>query len=166
VGAVAKNSILCASAPLREVLKALFVLTFVAGCGPSGQVKVYPVKGRVSFEGKPMVGGGAISFVPVNDQAGKTAGGVIKPDGTYELGTYKEADGSMAGEFRVTVFQETAQEQLATPDGTAPVATAKPDVAQADRIPLVYMNDRETPLRATVEAKPANEINFELKRQP
>jgi hypothetical protein len=129
-------------------------------------VKVYPVKGKVNFEGKPMVGGGAISFVPINDQKGKTAGGVIKPDGTYELGTYREADGSMAGEFRVTIFQETAQEQVATPDGTAPAAASKPDVPQVDRIPLVYMNDRETPLKATVEAKPDNEISFDLKRQP
>ena len=142
------------------------VLIAIVGCGPSGQVKVYPVKGLVKFEGKPMVGGGAISFVPVSEQAGKTAGGIIKPDGTYELTTYRDGDGSMTGEFRVAIFQETAQEQVATPDGTAPVAAAKPDVPQADRIPLVYMNDRETPLKANVEAKTVNEINFDLKRQP
>lgn len=145
---------------------AALLLVVGAGCGPSGQVKVYPVQGKVMFEGKPLVGGGAISFVPLSEQAGKTAGGVIQPDGTYQLGTYKEADGSMVGEFRVTVFQETAQEQVATPDGAAPAAAAKPAVAQADRIPFVYMSDRETPLRATVEAKPLNELNFELKRQP
>jgi hypothetical protein len=156
----------CASAPLRAILPLILFGFLWVGCGPSGQVKVYPVKGRVNFEGKPMMGGGSISFVPLTDQAGKAAGGVIKPDGTYEVGTYAEADGSMAGEFKVTVFQETAQEQVATPDGTAPAAASKPDVPQADRIPLVYMSDRETPLRATVEAKPANEINFELKRQP
>jgi hypothetical protein len=163
---VRSHSILCVSAPLREILPVLFILTLFVGCGPSGQVKVYPVKGRVNFEGKPMMGGGAISFVPVNEQPGKTAGGVVKPDGTYELSTYRESDGSMAGEFRVTIFQETAQEQVATPDGTAPAAAAKPDVALTDRIPLVYMNDRETPLKAMVEAKPLNEINFDLKRQP
>src|SRR6185436_4216757 len=78
-----------------------------SGCGPAGQVKTYPVKGRVTFEGKPMVGGGAISLIPLVDQPGKTAGGTIQPDGTYVLGTYKDADGSMTGEFRVVVFQET-----------------------------------------------------------
>src|SRR5689334_2093352 len=71
-------------------------LVFVSACSTSGNVKVYPVKGRVMFAGKPMVGGGSISFIPKNEQAGKTAGGIIQPDGTYVLGTYTEADGSMA----------------------------------------------------------------------
>ena len=139
-------------------------ISFLVGCSPSGQVKVYPVKGRVNFDGKPMVGGGGISFVPKTGQAGKTPGGIIKPDGTYVLGTYGEADGSMAGEFRVVVYQETVKEGAAAPDGTAPTATASAAVPMADRIPLVYASDRDSRLTATVEAKD-NEINFELKRQ-
>src|SRR4051794_25988137 len=149
------------SIPLLGLATALFL---AAGCSPSGQVKVYPVKGRVMFEGKPMVGGGGISFVPKIDQAGKTAGGIIKPDGTFVLGTYAEADGSMAGDFRVLIFQETAKEPERTADGTAPAKAAAPEVAAADRIPLIYANDRESPLAAKVEPKP-NDIDFDLKRQ-
>src|SRR5262245_48890054 len=134
------------------------------GCNPSGQVKVYPVKGRVTFAGKPMVGGGAISFIPKTDQAGKTAGGIVKPDGSYVLGTYTESDGSMAGEFKVVIFQETAKEPEATPDGSRPAAAASLVVAAADRIPLTYANDRQTPLTAKVEPK-SNEIDFDLKPQ-
>ena len=134
------------------------------GCSPSGQVKTYPVKGRVTFEGKPMVGGGGISFVPKTGQAGKTAGGIIKADGTYLLGTYREDDGSMAGDFRVVIFQETVKEGAAAPDGAAPTATASATVAPADRIPLVYSSDRESPLMTTVEPK-ANELNFDLTRK-
>jgi hypothetical protein len=139
-------------------------LLLAAGCSPSGQVKVYPVKGRITFEGKPMVGGGGISFVPKTEQVGKTAGGIIKPDGTYVLGTYAEADGSMAGDFRVLVFQETAKEPERTADGAAPAKATASEVAAADRIPLIYANDRESPLSAKVETKP-NEIDFDLKRQ-
>jgi hypothetical protein len=159
-----KCGFLCAFAPLRELFLLFLFVGVIIGCGPSGQVKVYPVKGRVNYEGQPMVGGGAISFVPLTDQAGKTAAGTIKPDGTYELGTYTAADGSMAGEFRVIIFQETAKEPVAQPDGSAPLPAAPSDVAPAQRIPLVYAKDRESPLRATVETK-ANEINFDLKRQ-
>jgi hypothetical protein len=140
-------------------------LVVFTGCGPSGQVKVYPVKGRVMFEGKPMVGGGGISFVPQTQQAGKTPGGIINPDGTYVLGTYSQDDGSMAGDFRVVIYQETAQEPKPTPDGAPPAAAAPATVAAADRIPAIYSRDPDSPLTAKVEPKP-NEINFDLKRQP
>lgn len=136
---------------------------FLGGCGPAGQVKTYPVKGVVKFDGKPMVGGGAISLVPVTDQSGKTAGGTIQPGGTYVLGTYKENDGSMAGEFRVVIYQETVKEEKATPDGAAPTVRASADVPMADRIPMVY-SSTETPLTAKIETK-ANVIDFDLKRQ-
>jgi hypothetical protein len=146
-----------------EYILAIVVLA-AAGCSPSGQVKTYPVKGRVTFEGKPMQGGGAISLIPTTDQRGKTAAGTIKPDGSYLLGTYHEADGSMAGEFRVIIFQETVKEVAPAADGTAPSAAASSTVAPADRIPVVYASDRQSPLTATIEPK-ANEINFDLKRQ-
>ena len=145
-------------------ISATAALVFFAGCSPSGQVKVYPVKGRVTYQGKPMVGGGAITFVPKSDQAGKAPGGTIKPNGTYELGTYTETDGAMAGDFRVIIFQQIAQEREAAPDGSAPTATASLAVAPADHIPKIYSSDRDSPLSAKVEPKP-NEIDFELKRQ-
>jgi hypothetical protein len=142
----------------------LLAAALALGCGPSGQVKVYPVKGRVTLEGQPMVGGGAISFVPKTNQAGKAPGGIIKPDGTYVLGTYTETDGSMTGEFKVIIFQETVKEGTAAPDGSRPTAAAAVVVPPADRISQVYASDRQSPLSAMVESRP-NEINFDLKRQ-
>ena len=59
-----------------------------------------------------MKGGGAISFVPTSNQPGKAAGGEIKDDGTYELMTHKPGDGSMAGDFRVTITQVTVSPDL------------------------------------------------------
>lgn len=140
------------------------IAVIALGCSPSGQVKTYPVKGLITFEGKPMVGGGSISLIPTTNQSGKAPGGMINPDGTYVLGTYTETDGSMTGDFKVVIFQETAKEGQAAPDGAAPTATASTSVPVADRIPILYANDRQTPLTAKIEAKP-NEINFELKRQ-
>ena len=137
----------------------------VVGCSPSGQVKTYPVKGRITFEGKPMAGGGAIRLIPTTEQPGKTAAGFIKPDGTYVLGTYKEDDGSMVGEFRVVINQEIVKEGQAAPDGSAPSGGgATTTVAPADQIPRIYASDSQTPLTAKIEAKP-NEIDFDLKRQ-
>jgi hypothetical protein len=149
---------------LSKTRLAWLLIVLLTGCSPSGQVKTYPVKGLITFEGKPMAGGGSISLIPTTDQPGKTAAGIIKPDGTYVLGTYKEDDGSMAGEFRVVIFQETVKEGVATKDGTAPTSAAATTVAPADRIPILYANDRQTPLTATIDPRP-NEINFDLKRQ-
>jgi hypothetical protein len=152
------------SAPLRLCVSFFLIFSFACSCSQSGNVKTYPVKGLITFEGKPMVGGGAISLIPTSNQPGKTAAGIIKPDGTYVLGTYTETDGSMAGDFKVIINQETVKEEQAAPDGSRPSAAAAATVPPADRIPLTYANDRQTPLTAKIEPKP-NEINFDLKRQ-
>jgi len=147
-------------------MSALIVTAVAIGCGPSDDVQVYPVKGQITFNGKPMVGGGSIAFYPINGQAGKAPGGLIKEDGAYELTTYAEGDGSMPGDFRVVIVQVTVQEGAPTADGekvrAAPIST----VAEGDRIPAIYSDPYNSPLTAKVEAKDLNELNFTLERQP
>lgn len=144
----------------------LFVLAIglMAGCGNNGNVTVYPVSGTVKFNGKPMEGGGSIAFMPKGKQAGKAAGGTINMDGTYSLSTYKENDGSMVGDFKVIITQETSIEPMATPDGEAPTAKPKPEVPADARIPAIYSDPQSSVLEAKVEAK-ANTIDFDLKPQ-
>src|SRR5262245_41994744 len=91
-----------------------------AGCGDAGKVKVYPVKGNVTFKGKPMIGGGSITLMPLTAMEGQAAGGAIQKDGTFALTTYEEGDGSMAGEFRVVITQEVFSEGAPTKDGEPP----------------------------------------------
>jgi hypothetical protein len=143
----------------------LALAAVLIGCGGGDQLDVYPVHGRVTFEGKPLAGGGSIAFVPTTNQVGKTAGGTIREDGTYELSTYGEGDGSIPGEFRVVVTQFVVKEPEASPDGSAPLSGPIPTVAEADRIPAVYADHQNSPLTATVEAKDSNEIDFDLKRR-
>lgn len=138
------------------------VLILFAGCFGCGS-GIYPVRGKVTFEGKPLPGGGAISFVPVGNQRGKAAGGDIAPDGTYRLMTNRAGDGSMTGEFRVVIMQSTAHEPNSTPDGVA-APEIQATVAPQDIIPEIYSDHQKSPLTAKVEAK-SNEINFDLKRQ-
>jgi hypothetical protein len=133
----------------------------LVGC--SGQTPVYPVKGTITFEGKPMKGGGSIAFVPVGDQKGKTAGGEIGPDGSYQLMTHKPGDGSMAGDFRVVITQVTEHEPERTPDGKAP-AKGGTSLDAADRIPANYGDHQKSPVTTKVEPK-SNTLDFDLKRQ-
>ena len=144
----------------------VLVVSLAGGCGPTGQVKVYPVKGKVTFAGKPLVGGGSIALIPQQtNQEGKAAGGEIKEDGTYELMTYAPGDGSMVGDFRVVISQVTVKEPTATPDGSAAPNATIYTVPEADRIPRIYGDLENSPLTAKVEAKPLNELDFDLKRQ-
>jgi hypothetical protein len=136
------------------------VLAGTLGCGSS----VHPVRGRVTFEGKPLPGGGAIAFMPLDDRPGKAAGGEIAEDGTYRLTTFRQDDGSMPGEFRVVITQVTEKEPEAVPDGSKARPRAPWVVAPGDRIPSVYSDPTRTPLRATVEAGRDNEIDFHLTR--
>jgi hypothetical protein len=134
----------------------------LAGCG-SGSVTAYPVKGKITLDGKTMKGGGSIAFLPFGTQQGKAAGGEIAEDGTFQLTTYTPGDGSMVGEFRVIILQSADREPQATPDGKAApklVATVKPD----ERIPLIYGDAQQSPLKAKVEARSDNELNFDLKK--
>lgn len=141
-----------------------FALVLLAGCGNIGNVPVYPVSGTVNFNGKPMEGGGSIAFIPKGKRKGKAAGGTINMDGTYTLSTYKDGDGSMVGEFKVVVTQETTIEPTATKDGETPAPKPKPEVPTDGRIPAMYADPQSTELEAKVEAK-KNSINFDLKPQ-
>lgn len=131
----------------------------LAGCGSP---KVYPVKGRITFEGKSMKGGGSISFMPIGNQPGKAGGGEIKEDGTYELTTYQSGDGSMAGEFRVVIYQSTEREPDATKDGERGGRSVSV-VAEGERIPTVYADPTRSPLTAKVETR-ENTIDLDLRR--
>lgn len=134
-------------------------VAFASGCGSA---KVYPVKGRITFEGKSMKGGGSISFMPAGNQPGKAGGGEIKEDGTYELTTHKPGDGSMTGEFRVVIHQSTEREPDATKDGER-AGRSVSVVPVVDRIPTIYADPTRSPLTAKVEAK-ENTIDLDLKR--
>jgi hypothetical protein len=142
----------------------LVAVTVLGGCGSSGNPPVYPVKGKITFEGQPMKGGGAITLFPTGGQVGAQSGGEIKEDGTYELTTYELGDGSIPGDFRVVITQVTVKEPTPVADGSAPIPADGPNVAPADQIPTIYGDYTNSPLTAKVEEKP-QEINFDLKRQ-
>lgn len=151
------------------LLAACCVAVFCAACGKNDNVEVYPVKGIVKFNGKPMAGGGSIVFIPTSNQVGKSPGGTVNPDGTYELTTYSEegADGSMTGDFRVLITQTVYEEPPITEDSdqSGTVAESVEVVQEADRIPLIYSDPVSSPLTAKVEAKELNTIDFDLKPQ-
>ncbi len=84
--------------PLRTgfTLKLVTLLVLV-GCnrGP----KMVPVTGKVVYDGRPLEFG-VIMFQPPSGQA---AQGDIKPDGTFNLSTYRLNDGVVVGKHKVRI---------------------------------------------------------------
>jgi hypothetical protein len=141
------------------------IISLIPGCGPGDRVEVYPTSGLVTFLGEPMSGGGAISFIPLDGQVGKAAGGTIDGEGRFTMSTYDPDDGSIAGRFRVIIFQTTVEETETI--GDTDVAGAKDtlvefSVPEAKRIPLVYADVAKSPLTVEVKSEGANELMLEL----
>jgi hypothetical protein len=80
---------------------ALMILA-LGGCGGGGhQVgNTVPVKGRITYKGKPLIQG-TVTFEP--EDTGREAEGRIGPDGSFALTTFKEGDGAVIGVHRVRV---------------------------------------------------------------
>ena len=141
------------------------LLSLFAGCGSGDRVEVYPTKGVVLFNGEPMMGGGAISFVPLDNQLGKAAGGMIDKEGRFTMSTYDPDDGSMAGKFRVVVMQSTVEEIETVGDTDVEGAEDTSEaftVPVAKRIPFTYADTANSPLMTEVKADGPNELTLEL----
>ncbi len=122
----------------------LLALPLAVGC-VSEDAGMVPVKGKVTYRGKP-VPNGSINFIP--DEM-RSAYGEIQPDGSYSLmafpGTHKV----------VVVALEDMSNRL--PEERAPLP--------APIVPTKYTHVTTTDLKAEVEDK-ENVIDFELKDEP
>ncbi len=81
--------------------------------GPSGEVTVYPVKGRVVYKGKPLSEALVVlhPVEPIKENAPPLPSGRTDEQGNFQLRTYFGTDGAPAGSYRVAIsmakpFQE------------------------------------------------------------
>lgn len=95
------------------------------GCSGSDRPATAPVRGQVTFRGKP-VAGATLSFLC--DGAPRPAVGTTDAAGAYQLTTYEPNDGAVAGTHVVTVkkYATVSDENLAGFDPEAgPAAMSK-----------------------------------------
>jgi hypothetical protein len=76
----------------------------VSGCGSKGPVTI-PIRGEVKYQGAVLkdVPQGLVRYIPKTPDSGRQASGRIKPDGSFELTTFKQADGVVPGEYNIVV---------------------------------------------------------------
>jgi len=77
------------------------VLSISAGC--SGKVSTYRVTGKVKLADGTPLKDGRLVFKSTDKSISVSSMGAIQPDGSYELGTYKERDGAVAGPNQVAI---------------------------------------------------------------
>jgi hypothetical protein len=87
------------------------LLLIATGCGSQAEQavfsgKTFPVKGTVTYKGKPLTRG-TVRFEP---DAGREAEGQIGPDGTFTLTTFQPGDGAIPGAHRIAVFTPKKRE--------------------------------------------------------
>lgn len=73
------------------------------GCAEP-QAPVFPVTGRVTYQGKPAAGAQVfLNAVKPNEIDDVSANATVKDDGAYAITTYEPGDGAPAGDYVVTV---------------------------------------------------------------
>lgn len=119
-------------------------------CGGPSHPPVYPVRGRVLYQGKPAKQA-LVVFHPVGGHAGAVkARGQVAEDGSFTLSTFGVGDGAPAGDYRVTVELW--------------LSSGKGDEGPVSRLPARYGRPEQSGLTATVAAGPTELKPFQLRR--
>lgn len=86
----------------------MFACAACVGC--SDQLETYPITGKVQFEnGNPVVVGN-VEFQSIEHKI--NARGEIQRDGTFQLTTFNDNDGAVAGEHKCVVIQTVMVEHI------------------------------------------------------
>jgi hypothetical protein len=123
------------------------IVACALGCGPDGE-PTYPVKGKVTYKGKPLTSG-TVMFAPLT---GPPAIGLINEQGNYELGTYRDRDGAVPGPHKVAIV---------CLDDTGDALPEKASGTPEPKIPAKYISAETSGLKADV-AKSPNQFDFDL----
>jgi hypothetical protein len=132
-------------------LAVVLALTAMSCSKTGGRKPVYPVKGKVQFDGKPAEGA-LVVFHPAGGAGAEgNPHGTVAADGSYTLTTYDAGDGAPEGDYLVTV--EWWQRDPRTPD-SPPLNRLNPQLAKTD----------SSGLKAHVQKGPSEINPFELKK--
>ena len=131
-------------------------MVFFPGCGRSG-FDTIAVKGRVTYEGEPLVGG-LVRFYAVDRAQGRSAKARIAPDGTFVVKTLSNTSGLVPGEYKVAVLLQKLPEHNPTPEQIAAAEANKME------LPERFFNPETSGLRFTLEPSDgAQTYNIDLR---
>ncbi len=136
-------------------------LLALAGCGQGSGLRMYPIRGEVSYNGKPVTTGSVI-YIP-SGSAGKQAAGKIQPDGTFQLTTRQGNDGAVEGAYQIVVYSLKGQEQGPASRDETETGKARRPAKPAYMIPEKYARPETSGLTDNVDSKHPGFKKIELK---
>jgi hypothetical protein len=139
------------------------VAVIAAGCGGDGRLPTHPVRGTVTFDGKPLPRA-EVWLVPKDEAALKAEimirpAGVTDADGAFTTTTYLTGDGAPAGEYAAIVHWTPARGATDNADEPADAPAKGP---RRPAFPSKYRSPTTSGLTATVAPGP-NQIALDLK---
>ncbi len=92
----------------RSLLVGAMLLGFIS-CGHDNHQEVYPVAGKVLYQGNPAEGA-TVTLNAMDSDAAKTPkpGGQVQKNGEFRLSTFRSFDGAPAGRYAVTLVYPSA----------------------------------------------------------
>ena len=132
---------------------ALLAALFCIGCGPRNNPhfeKTVQVSGKVTLANGSLLRGGLVTLHP-KDGTKAESRGMIDKDSCFTLGTYKASDGTMPGQYTVTV---------------EPIVYDKQGNMRPDRslgIPPKYTSADSSDLTVEIKDEASQELNLVLR---
>ena len=134
------------------------VLGLLVGC--SDRPPVYPVRGQVVMaDGRP-VDSGFLEFR--NDDLPYNGRARIQKDGTYQLTTFDEFDGAVAGKHQVILVQHVIAEVQRPAEHRLPEQPEPQQHANHVIVDTRFRSYETSPLEFEVEAKSENVIDIKV----
>ena len=127
-------------AGLLSLVSLLALVTFV-GCNSDERVPVFPVSGKVTYQGKVPVGAQVILHpVTYTGPDSVTPIGIVLDDGSFKVTAYDPGDGAPQGDYVATVQWFKVTKEAGGPG---------PNV-----IPKKYTDPKTSPIKVTVSGGP------------
>jgi hypothetical protein len=148
-------------------LAALVLVLALCGCGSDDRLSTVPVGGKLTLDGKPVVGA-EIWLVPAESNVQvKSAKMTVRPyaksgpDGAFKLTSYAVDDGAPPGEY-VAVVQKGGGEDPDDPDADPENPRPKRKGKSGPPLPTKYRTPTNSDLKVTIKDGP-NEIELAMK---
>jgi hypothetical protein len=154
-----------------SLLLFLTAVCLLPGCNRSDRPATYPVRGSVTYQGKPVAGASVAFLAP---EASRPAVATTDKAGSYRLTMFEPNDGAIAGTHVVTVNKLNVDAAPPVPVDQSPDAEIDPAAVERDMqqrmkqqekarsaVPAKYADRNTSDLRFDV-VPGDNEFNIEL----
>ena len=155
--------------PKRMALVLAPMALLLGGCGGEQRPDLYPVSGVVTYQGQPLANAEVVFH---NDSAPRAAAGTTDAEGRFQLQSFEDFDGAVAGEHAVTITKLQANAEISGANADDPTAaygggmdaaaSGNMSAIAKSELPEKYANPNSSGLKETVTAEGPNEFTFAL----